>query len=54
MMRSFLEKVKKDFLHTENSQHKGVKAWKTVVKLKDDQKSGCDSQMGGGVQQGRS
>lgn len=50
----FFEKRKKDFLHKENSQYKGVTAWKTLVDLKDDQKFGCDSWLGGGVQQGRS
>ena len=60
MMRScwffffFSEKGKNDFLHKENDQYKGVTAWKTLVELKDDQKSGCDSWLGGGVQQGRS
>lgn len=50
----FFEKRKKDFLHKENSQYKGVTAWKTLVDLKDDQKFGCDSWLGGGAQQGRS
>ena len=50
----FFSRREKDFLHKENSQYKGVTAWKSLVELKDDQNFGCDSWLGGGVQQGRS